>query len=82
MTAGDTTPEGAGTTDAAAAPPFLTVVTGAPTDEEVAALTVVLSAAASGGGSAPERGPADLWGRPTDLHRQSWGMPTSYLHRG
>lgn len=59
--------------------PFLSVVKGDPSDEELAALVVVLSAAA--GSSAPA-GPAinDQWGAPTDLHRPSWGMPTSYLH--
>lgn len=86
MSAGDVNPEDttpdATAQDTAAARPFLTVVNGAPTDEDVAALTVVLSAAASSGGGAPARGPVNMWGRPTDLHRQSWGMPTSYLHRG
>lgn len=61
--------------------PFLTVVKGAPTDEELAALVAVLTAA-SGGEGAPAPAEVDLWGRPSDLHRPSWGMPSSYPHRG
>ncbi|MEZ5212717.1 acyl-CoA carboxylase subunit epsilon [Gordonia sp. (in: high G+C Gram-positive bacteria)] len=60
--------------------PFLTVVKGAPTDEELAALVTVLSAAASSGGGPAAAGPINRWGRPTDLHRPAWGMPTSYIH--
>ena len=63
----------------APAQPFLTVVKGNPSDEDLAALVVVLSAAA---GSAGPSGPGtnDRWGAPTDLHRPTWGMPTSYVH--
>ncbi|UQE76259.1 acyl-CoA carboxylase subunit epsilon [Gordonia sp. PP30] len=60
--------------------PFLTVVKGAPTDEELAALVTVLSAAASQQTGPASAGPLNRWGRPTDLHRQAWGMPTSYIH--
>ncbi len=63
------------------AKPFLTVVSGNPTDEDVAVLVGVLSAA--GGGDA-DTGPVvrNDWGRPTDMHRQSWGMPSSFANRG
>ena len=61
--------------------PFLTVVSGNPTDEDVAVLVGVLAAA--GGSSGPaEPEIRNDWGRPTDMHRPSWGMPTSFLHRG
>ncbi len=63
------------------ATPFLTVVKGAPSDEEIAALTVVL-ASAGAGGEGPDHTVVDRWGRASDLHRQAWGMPTSYIHRG
>lgn len=63
------------------AEPFLRVVKGAPTDEELAALVTVLAAAGSGGSPA-STGPVNDWGRPTDLHRVSWGMPSSYPNRG
>ncbi|MEU8897076.1 acyl-CoA carboxylase subunit epsilon [Nocardia sp. NPDC048505] len=49
--------------------PLFRIVKGAPTDAEVAALVCVLTAAANGGGAPAERGPQDLWGRPTMLHR-------------
>lgn len=60
--------------------PFLTVVKGAPTDTELAALVAVLSAGAGSPGAAT---PAvvDRWGQPSDMARESWGMPSSYPHR-
>ncbi len=63
------------------AEPFLTVVKGSPTDEEIAALVAVLSTAGGAGGTGTT-GPIDDWGRPVDMHRVSWGMPSSYPHRG
>ncbi|KAA8879756.1 acyl-CoA carboxylase subunit epsilon [Nocardia colli] len=51
----------------AAAAPFFTVVKGNPSDEEIAALVCVLSAAADS--AAAPSGPADMWGRPTFMHR-------------
>ncbi|MFT4087273.1 MAG: acyl-CoA carboxylase subunit epsilon [Gordonia sp. (in: high G+C Gram-positive bacteria)] len=60
--------------------PFLKIVRGAPDDAEIAALVTVLSAAASSGDGPAQTGPRDLWGQPTDLHRQSWGQPGSYVH--
>ncbi|GEE02044.1 hypothetical protein nbrc107696_24900 [Gordonia spumicola] len=61
--------------------PFLTVVSGNPSDEDVAVLVSVLSAA---GGGSDDSGPVtrDDWGRPSDMHRQSWGMPSSFSNRG
>ncbi|MCF8611796.1 acyl-CoA carboxylase subunit epsilon [Gordonia sp. HY285] len=63
------------------AKPFLTVVSGSPTDEDVAALVSVLASAGGGGG---DTGPVTRndWGRPTDLHRSTWGMPSSFPNRG
>ncbi|WP_425518152.1 acyl-CoA carboxylase subunit epsilon [Nocardia iowensis] len=52
----------------AAAEPLFRVVKGNPSDEELAALVCVLSAAANSGASGPT-GPADMWGRPTFMHR-------------
>ncbi|WP_433661914.1 acyl-CoA carboxylase subunit epsilon [Nocardia sp. CA-128927] len=51
-----------------AAAPFFTVVKGNPSDEEIAALVCVLSAAADAAAAGPS-GPADMWGRPTFMHR-------------
>ncbi|MFI6171906.1 acyl-CoA carboxylase subunit epsilon [Nocardia sp. NPDC051052] len=53
---------------AQAAAPFFTVVKGNPSDEEIAALVCVLSAAAASA-SAGSSGPADMWGRPSFMHR-------------
>lgn len=53
---------------AKAAAPFFTVVKGNPSDEEIAALVCVLSAAAASA-AAGSSGPADMWGRPTFMHR-------------
>ena len=63
------------------AKPFLTVVSGNPTDEDVAVLVSVLSAA---GGDAGDSGPVlrNDWGRPTDMHRHTWGMPSTFTNRG
>ncbi|MFF0491142.1 acyl-CoA carboxylase subunit epsilon [Nocardia sp. NPDC004068] len=50
--------------------PVIRILKGAPTDDEIAALVCVLTAAAASADSAPEpRGPIDLWGRPTFMHR-------------
>ncbi|RDI64285.1 acyl-CoA carboxylase subunit epsilon [Nocardia pseudobrasiliensis] len=50
--------------------PVIRILKGAPTDDEIAALVCVLAAAAASAEPASEsRGPADLWGRPTFLHR-------------
>ncbi|MFD6159600.1 acyl-CoA carboxylase subunit epsilon [Nocardia sp. NPDC060255] len=53
---------------AQSAAPFFTVVKGNPSDEEIAALVCVLSAAAEST-AAGKTGPADMWGRPTFMHR-------------
>ncbi|WTL59141.1 acyl-CoA carboxylase subunit epsilon [Nocardia sp. NBC_01499] len=53
---------------AKAAAPFFTVVKGNPSDEEVAALVCVLTAAAESA-AAGSSGPADMWGRPSFMHR-------------
>ncbi|MFI5777385.1 acyl-CoA carboxylase subunit epsilon [Nocardia sp. NPDC051570] len=50
--------------------PVVRILKGSPTDDEIAALVCVLAAAAaSADASAQDQGPADLWGRPTFLHR-------------
>ncbi|RJO72285.1 acyl-CoA carboxylase subunit epsilon [Nocardia panacis] len=54
----------------AAEQPFIEIIKGAPTDAEVAALVCVLSAAARDAAPAA-RGPLDMWGRPTMMHRGS-----------
>ena len=61
--------------------PFLTVVSGNPCDEEIAALVGVFASAGGGGG---DTGPVTRndWGRPTDMHRSTWGMPSSFPNRG
>ncbi|WP_378737565.1 acyl-CoA carboxylase subunit epsilon [Nocardia brasiliensis] len=58
----------AGTAAPAATEPLFRVVKGNPSDEELAALVCVLSAAANSGTAGPT-GPADMWGRPTFMHR-------------
>lgn len=62
--------------------PFLTVVSGNPSDEDVAVLVSVLASAGGDGGA--DTGPVTRndWGRPTDMHRSSWGMPSSFPNRG
>ncbi|MFT3714685.1 MAG: acyl-CoA carboxylase subunit epsilon [Gordonia sp. (in: high G+C Gram-positive bacteria)] len=59
--------------------PFVTVVKGDPTDVETAAIIQVFTAAKA---AHTDTAPRDLWGRATDLHRQSWGLPTGYNNRG
>ncbi|MCM6777789.1 acyl-CoA carboxylase subunit epsilon [Nocardia sp. CDC159] len=50
--------------------PVIRILKGAPTDDEIAALVCVLAAAAaSTAGTSAPKGPADLWGRPTFMHR-------------
>ncbi|MBF6179833.1 acyl-CoA carboxylase subunit epsilon [Nocardia otitidiscaviarum] len=50
--------------------PVVQVLKGNPTDDELAALVAVLTAAAANAAAAPAAtGPADMWGRPTLLHR-------------
>ncbi|MFF2552443.1 acyl-CoA carboxylase epsilon subunit [Nocardia sp. NPDC058058] len=51
--------------------PLIQVVKGNPSDLELAALVAVFAAAASVPGAAAATGPADMWGRPTLLHRGS-----------
>ncbi|WP_212761445.1 acyl-CoA carboxylase subunit epsilon [Nocardia uniformis] len=52
--------------------PIVQVLKGNPSDDEVAALVAVFAAAAASGSAADgSRGPADMWGRPTLLHRGS-----------
>ncbi|GAC80653.1 Acyl-CoA carboxylase epsilon subunit [Gordonia malaquae] len=67
--------------DATEAKPFLTVVSGNPSDEDVAVLVSVLSAAGGGDSDSGQEIRND-WGRPTDMHRPAWGMPTSFTNRG
>ncbi|GAA4673747.1 acyl-CoA carboxylase epsilon subunit [Gordonia humi] len=61
--------------------PFLTVVSGNPSDEDVAVLVSVLATA---GGGTDDTGPGtrNEWGLPTDMHRSTWGMPSSFPNRG
>ncbi|NQE85501.1 acyl-CoA carboxylase subunit epsilon [Nocardia terpenica] len=77
----DTT-EPVATEPEAHAGPVIRILKGAPTDDEVAALVCVLAAAAANSGAAPvAQGPADLWGRPTLLHRgTSPFSPYSFPH--
>ncbi|MET8775491.1 acyl-CoA carboxylase subunit epsilon [Nocardia sp. NPDC050713] len=49
--------------------PFIRIVKGSPSDEEVAALVCVLTAAANAASAPAATGPADMWGRPTAMHR-------------
>ncbi|MRH88852.1 acyl-CoA carboxylase subunit epsilon [Nocardia sp. SYP-A9097] len=49
--------------------PLIQVLKGNPSDLELAALVAVFAAAASASGAAADNGPADMWGRPTLLHR-------------
>ncbi|MCF8570565.1 acyl-CoA carboxylase subunit epsilon [Gordonia sp. HY002] len=65
----------------APAKPFLTVVSGNPSAEDVAVLVSVL---ASAGGDGGDTGPVTRndWGLPTDMHRSTWGMPSSFPNRG
>ncbi|MEV6771501.1 acyl-CoA carboxylase subunit epsilon [Nocardia sp. NPDC051030] len=52
--------------------PVIQVLKGNPTDLELAALVSVFAAAsASAAGNSGPHGPADMWGRPTMLHRGS-----------
>lgn len=51
--------------------PVIQVLKGNPTDLELAALVAVFAAAAGASGEPVENGPADMWGRPTLLHRGS-----------
>ncbi|GAB3207724.1 hypothetical protein GCM10027262_22210 [Nocardia tengchongensis] len=52
--------------------PVIKVLKGNPTDLELAALLSVFAAASASAAAAPaDRGPADMWGRPTLLHRGS-----------
>lgn len=74
--AGDAAPEDA----AAPAKPFLTVVSGNPSDEDVAVLVSVFASAGGDGDTGPVT--RNDWGRPTDMHRSSWGMPSSFPNRG
>ncbi|WP_238845893.1 acyl-CoA carboxylase epsilon subunit [Nocardia terpenica] len=61
--------------------PVIRILKGAPTDDEVAALVCVLAAAANSGAAPAAQGPADLWGRPTLLHRgTSPFSPYSFPH--
>ncbi|WP_069165040.1 acyl-CoA carboxylase subunit epsilon [Nocardia altamirensis] len=48
--------------------PLFRVVKGNPSDEELAALVCVLTAAVESA-AASQSGPADMWGRPTMMHR-------------
>ncbi|RMI31725.1 acyl-CoA carboxylase subunit epsilon [Nocardia stercoris] len=59
--------------------PMIRIVKGSPTDEDIAAIVSVFAAASAAGGQAPARGPLDLWGLPTDMHRgTSPVVPYSY----
>lgn len=51
--------------------PIIQVLKGNPTDDELAALVAVVAAAAAAGANSGSgsQGPADMWGRPTLLHR-------------
>ncbi|MFI6869977.1 acyl-CoA carboxylase subunit epsilon [Nocardia sp. NPDC050406] len=50
--------------------PVIQVLKGNPTDAELAALVAVFAAASANGSAASgPTGPADMWGRPTLLHR-------------
>ncbi|WP_369690132.1 acyl-CoA carboxylase subunit epsilon [Nocardia inohanensis] len=52
--------------------PVIEVLKGNPSDVELAALVAVFAAAsASAGNGTADNGPADMWGRPTLLHRGS-----------
>ncbi|WP_067698499.1 acyl-CoA carboxylase subunit epsilon [Nocardia jejuensis] len=53
--------------------PVIRVLKGNPTDLELAALVSVFAAASASASVAPNgnHGPADMWGRPTLLHRGS-----------
>ncbi|APB01322.1 acyl-CoA carboxylase subunit epsilon [Nocardia seriolae] len=51
--------------------PVIQVLKGNPTDLELAALVAVFAAAASASAAPADKGPADMWGRPTLLHRGS-----------
>ncbi|MEV6071701.1 acyl-CoA carboxylase epsilon subunit [Nocardia sp. NPDC052001] len=57
--------------DPSSAGPLIQVIKGNPSDLELAALVAVFAAAASVPSAAPDNGPADMWGRPTLLHRGS-----------
>ncbi|WTL33714.1 acyl-CoA carboxylase subunit epsilon [Nocardia sp. NBC_01503] len=58
-------------TEPSSAGPLIQVLKGNPSDAELAALVAVFAAAASASGAAADNGPADMWGRPTLLHRGS-----------
>ncbi|WP_324193028.1 acyl-CoA carboxylase subunit epsilon [Nocardia transvalensis] len=49
--------------------PVIRILKGAPTDDEIAALVCVFAAAANAAAAPEPKGPADLWGRPTFMHR-------------
>ncbi|MEU1210692.1 acyl-CoA carboxylase subunit epsilon [Nocardia sp. NPDC005746] len=51
--------------------PVIQVLKGNPTDLELAALVSVFAAASATAAAPADRGPADMWGRPTLLHRGS-----------
>ncbi|MFE5289188.1 acyl-CoA carboxylase subunit epsilon [Nocardia sp. NPDC056611] len=51
--------------------PVIQVLKGNPTDLELAALVSVFAAASATAPAPADRGPADMWGRPTLLHRGS-----------
>lgn len=51
--------------------PVIQVLKGNPSDVELAALVAVFAAASSVPGGSADNGPADMWGRPTLLHRGS-----------
>lgn len=55
----------------ASAGPVIQVLKGNPTDLELAALVSVFAAASASVAAPADRGPADMWGRPTLLHRGS-----------
>lgn len=52
--------------------PIIQILKGNPSDDELAALVAVFGVAAAGGSAVSgSHGPADMWGRPTLLHRGS-----------
>ena len=60
--------------EGAPASPVIQVLKGSPDDDEIAALVAIFTAAAgSGPGPSGPKGPPDMWGTPSLMHR---GSPT------
>lgn len=59
------------TTEPSSIGPVIQVLKGNPSDVELAALVAVFAAASASAGAPADNGPADMWGRPTLLHRGS-----------